>query len=101
VSRLIATTSAKDGRETIISLPSLEEYMSSTYWSWPSPIASRMARKYASRSGLVAISCIRSSRSGMMLIVPSFSNVPGARTSAVPSQLLPTKTTRRTSPTGV
>ncbi len=45
VSRLIATTSAYDGRDTISSRPSLEVYMSSTYWSWPSPIASRMARK--------------------------------------------------------
>ena len=46
---LIATTSANDGREMTTSLPSLEEYMSSTSWSWPSPIRARIARKYASR----------------------------------------------------
>ena len=43
--RLIATTSAKDGRETMRSRPSLEEYMSSTYWLLPSPMASRIAMK--------------------------------------------------------
>ena len=45
VRRSIATTSAKEGRLTISSRPSLEEYMSSTYWLLPSPIASRIARK--------------------------------------------------------
>ncbi len=45
VRRLIATTSANDGREITTSRPSLEEYMSSTYWSCPSPIAARIARK--------------------------------------------------------
>ena len=49
VFRLIATTSANDGREITTSLPSLEEYMSSTSWSWPSPISVRIARKYTSR----------------------------------------------------
>ena len=45
VSRLIATTSARLGLETIKSRPSLVEYMSSTYWSLPSPTACRIARK--------------------------------------------------------
>ncbi len=45
VSRLMATTSAYDGRDAISSVPSLEVYMSSTSWSCPSPMASRMARK--------------------------------------------------------
>ena len=44
VLRLIATTSAYDGRDAIRSRPSLEVYMSSTSWSWPSPMACRMAR---------------------------------------------------------
>ena len=33
----IQTTSAKLGRETASSLPSVVVNMSSTYWSWPSP----------------------------------------------------------------
>ena len=45
VLRLIATTSANEGREITTRLPSLEEYMSSTNWSCPSPISSRIARK--------------------------------------------------------
>jgi len=45
VRRSISTTSANDGRETTSSRPSFEEYMSSTYWSWPSPISARIARK--------------------------------------------------------
>lgn len=45
VRRSIATTSAKDGRDTISSRPSFEEYMSSTNWSWPSPMSVRMPRK--------------------------------------------------------
>jgi hypothetical protein len=60
VRRLIPTTSANDGRDTTTRRPSLEEYMSSTNWSWPSPIIARIARKNASRRGFVAISIIRS-----------------------------------------
>src|SRR5829696_3654474 len=69
--------------------------MSSTYWSFPSPTNWRMARKYASRTGLRAISRIRCSRSGMTLIRPSFLKVLGSTMWAVPSQLLATYSTGR------
>jgi hypothetical protein len=43
--RLIATTSARLGRETKTRRPFLEVKASSTYWSWPSPTSWRMPRK--------------------------------------------------------
>lgn len=42
VLRSMETTSAKLGRETTIDEPSGVEYMSSTYWSWPSPTLLRI-----------------------------------------------------------
>ena len=45
VRRLIATTSARLGRDTYSTRPLCEENMSSTNWSCPSPTASRIPRK--------------------------------------------------------
>ncbi len=45
VLRLIATTSARLGRDTYSTRPLCDENMSSTNWSWPSPTCSRIARK--------------------------------------------------------
>jgi hypothetical protein len=98
---LIETTSAKLGLETIRCVPSLVLYMSSTNWSFPSPISIRIARKYPSRTGSVRSSVIRWSLSGTMLRRAIRLNRAGPEreggvqrsTSAVPSQLFPTKTT--------
>ena len=49
--RLMPTTSAKLGRDTATSRPLRVLNMSSTNWSWPCPICSRMARKNASFAG--------------------------------------------------
>jgi hypothetical protein len=51
LARSMPTTSRRLGRDTTRRRPPSALYMSSTNWSWPSPMATRMARKYASRTG--------------------------------------------------
>src|SRR5436190_6656330 len=57
-----------------------------------------MAVNAAMRTGLDRISAIRSFQSGTMSIDINRSNVTGSNAMAVPSQLLPTSTTSRSSP---
>ena len=74
--------------------------MSSVYWALPSPIEAWTARKKASLSGAARISAIRSSRSGIVLIVRIGRWVRASTTVAVPSQLLPTNMTSRSRSVG-
>ena len=97
VFRLIATTSARLGLETIKSRPSLVEYMSSTNWSLPSPTAAGSPGSRPGGPGSCRSRAAARWMSGMMLIrATRLKFLCGSITSAVPSQLLPTKTTSRT-----
>ncbi len=91
VAMSIATTSARLGLETMSRRPSLVEYMSSTNWSLPSPTNWRIARNI--RAGRVGVDLRHPLVDvGMMLIRAMRWKSPyGWMTSAVPSQLLPTK----------
>jgi hypothetical protein len=51
VRMLMPTTSLNDGRDTIRSRPSFDEYMSSTYWLLPSPISRLIPTKKGRRVG--------------------------------------------------